>query len=176
MIDHGYVVQMARYNAWMNDQVFEAAAQLTEEALMCDRQAFFGSLFGTLSHIAVADTVWLKRFADALPHSALAATRALPMPQALNTRLFNDLANLGRYRQLLDQIIKQWAAELTDDDLSHTLHYTNMQGVTAHKPLGGVLMHFFNHQTHHRGQATTLLTQAGQDVGVTDLITLIPNL
>jgi uncharacterized damage-inducible protein DinB len=176
MIDHGYVVQMARYNAWMNDQVFEAAAQLTEEALMLDRQAFFGSLFGTLNHIAVADTVWLKRFAGALPHSALAATHGLSMPRALDIELFNDFDGLRTYRELLDRIIEKWAAELTDDDLSHTLHYTNMQGVPAHKPLGGVLMHFFNHQTHHRGQATTLLTQAGQDVGVTDLITLIPNL
>lgn len=176
MIDHGYVVQMARYNAWMNDKLFEAASQLTEEALMLDRQAFFGSLFGTLNHIAVADTVWLKRFADALPHSTLAAAQTLPMPQALDNWLFNDFPNLRRYRQSLDQIIQQWAAELTDTDLSHSLHYTNMQGIAAHKPLDGVLMHFFNHQTHHRGQATTLLVQAGQDVGVTDLITLIPNL
>jgi len=66
-----------------------------------------------------------------------------------------------------------WAATLTDKDLQHILHYTNMKGVTAHKQFSKLILHFFNHQIHHRGQATTLLSQAGIDVGVTDLIALI---
>lgn len=70
-------------------------------------------------------------------------------------------------------MINAWAAALTNDDLSRELHYASMKGIEAH--MGDVIMHFFNHQTHHRGQATTLLSQAGEEVGITDLIALIPN-
>lgn len=72
-------------------------------------------------------------------------------------------------------MINAWAAALTDEDLARELHYASMKGIEANKRLGDVIMHFFNHQTHHRGQATTLLLQAGEDVGITDLLALIPN-
>ena len=70
-------------------------------------------------------------------------------------------------------MINAWAAALTDADLSRELRYASLKGIASNKRLGNVLLHFFNHQTHHRGQATTLLHQAGQDVGLTDLIALM---
>jgi uncharacterized damage-inducible protein DinB len=76
---------------------------------------------------------------------------------------------------MLDAVIKRWAASLTDDDLNHVLLYSNAKGVVAKRRFSSLVMHMFNHQTHHRGQATTLLSQAGQDVGLTDLLMLIPN-
>ena len=50
-----------------------------------------------------------------------------------------------------------------------------MKGIAASKPFAQVLLHFFNHQTHHRGQVTTLLSQLGKDVGGTDLLLLVEN-
>lgn len=50
-----------------------------------------------------------------------------------------------------------------------------MKGVVSDKDFYSLVMHFFNHQTHHRGQVTTLLSQAGVDVGDTDLVVLIPS-
>jgi Uncharacterized protein conserved in bacteria len=50
-----------------------------------------------------------------------------------------------------------------------------MRGVVSDKDFYSLVMHFFNHQTHHRGQVTTLLSQAGVDVGDTDLVVLIPS-
>lgn len=176
MIDCDYVARMAEYNAWMNAKVYNAAAALPVTEVVRDRGAFFGSILGTLNHIAVADTIWLKRFARHAPqYSSLAAVPSLPTPASLNGLLFEDLPSLRTYRDMLDDTIIKWASELKNEDLLHILRYTNMQGVAGSKPLGSVLMHFFNHQTHHRGQATTLLFQAGQDIGVTDLIALIPN-
>lgn len=170
------IVLLARYNAWMNAKLYDAAATLSPQDLALDRGAFFGSIIGTLNHIVVGDTVWLKRFAS---HPAQPATlevvRLLPTPAALNELLFADLAALRQRRSLLDEAISAWAAALTADDLARPLHYTNMAGVAQSKPLDSLLLHFFNHQTHHRGQATTLLAQAGVDVGVTDLVALIPN-
>ena len=169
-------VLMAGYNEWMNAKLYDAAAILSAEELARNRGAFFGSVIGTLNHLVVTDTMWLKRFA-AHPSNpkALAPIRALPQPTALNEIVFTDLAKLAERRKVIDAAIKAWAAGLTQADLDHVLHYANTKGVKSQKKFSSLVMHFFNHQTHHRGQATTLLFQAGQDVGVTDLLALIPN-
>jgi uncharacterized damage-inducible protein DinB len=167
---------MAEYNQWMNTKVYEAAQRLSHEELVADRQAFFGSLFGTLNHLCVSDTIWLKRFAaHPAQHPALNLVRPLLAPSALDQLLHTDLPALSQYRQSLDHTILAWAQALTEVDLNHVLHYTNTKGVVAHKAFFSLAVHFFNHQTHHRGQATTLLSQAGVDVGMTDLLALIPN-
>jgi uncharacterized damage-inducible protein DinB len=81
---------------------------------------------------------------------------------------------LTAYRQALDSVIVQWANALTDTALSQPLIYKNMAGQAHSKQYGDLVMHFFNHQAHHRGQASTLLFQAGIDIGVTDLLAVIP--
>jgi len=164
-----HIVLMALYNEWMNAKLYGAASSLSAQELAADRKAFFGSLTGTLNHILVADTIWLKRFAmHPSGHPALDPIRSLAAPASLDELLFTDI-------DALDGIIRQWAAALTEEDLSHVLRYTNMKGVTAQKRFASLVMHFFNHQTHHRGQASALLSQAGVDVGVTDLLALIPD-
>ena len=170
------ILLLASYNSWMNVKVYDAAAKLSIEELKANRGAFFGSILGTLNHIVVGDTIWLKRFAThPSQHSALNPIRQLPMPLALDQALFTELSDLRYRRTLLDETIIQWAASLTDEDLEHHLPYASMAGLAAKKQFSSLVTHFFNHQTHHRGQASTLLSQAGQDVGVTDLLVLIPN-
>lgn len=172
----GYVRLMARYNESMNAKLYAAAASLSAQQLSADRKAFFGSILGTLNHLVVADILWLKRFAaHPARHAALDPLRAQPAPTRLDQPLAADLPGLRTQRVALDRVIVDWAGALTEADLDHALAYQNVQGVAARKNFFGLLMHFFNHQTHHRGQATTLLTQAGVEVGVTDLAPLIPN-
>jgi len=167
---------MAAYNEAMNDKLYAAAARLPPAALFEDRKAFFGSLFATLNHVAVADTIWLKRFCSHPAHqAALDALRDGAAPAALTQPLATDLPGLLAVRRRLDGIIRQWAADLTPADLDHVLCYANTRGVVSNKRYASLILHFFNHQTHHRGQATTLLMQSGVDVGVTDLLMLIPN-
>lgn len=173
-IDH--IGLMAAYNAWMNRKLYDAAGRLTEEELSANRGAFFGSIIGTLNHLVVADTIWLKRFAThPSHHAALEPIRPLPNPVSLDQILYPDIQSLSEQRNLLDSVISDWAASLVEADLDHVLHYNSMKGVAADKRFYGLVMHFLNHQTHHRGQATTLLSQLGVDVGVTDLLVLIPD-
>lgn len=170
-----HIALMAAYNEWMNTKLYDAAARLPAQELHADKGAFFGSLFGTLNHIAVADTIWLKRFAaHPAAHAALDPVRAAPAPATLTVALAPDLAALRVRRQLLDGVIRLWAAQLGEDDLSHVLHYASTKGVPSRRRFGSLVMHFFNHQTHHRGQASTLLAQAGEEIGVTDLLALVP--
>ena len=170
------VALFAKYNRWMNERLFEACGRLDPSEITKDKGAFFGSILGTLNHIAVADTIWLHRFATHKPRfSSLQDLATLPRPSSLRDTLATELNELQIYRQKLDALIIAWAAELTLEHLPASLQYTNMAGVENSKTFGDLLLHFFNHQTHHRGQVTTLLFQSGVDVGVTDLLTLVPN-
>ena len=176
MLTRNHVVLLASYNEWMNAKLYEAAATLTPAEISADRKAFFGSLLGTLNHIVVGDTLWLKRFATHPGnHAALDPIRQAPMPQALGQVLFDNLPALREHRRQLDQMIIAWAGSLSETDLAQVLSYKNTKGIPASKLFSNLVLHFFNHQTHHRGQATTLLSQAGVDVGVTDLLALVPD-
>lgn len=166
---------LAEYNQWMNDRIYAAAAALAPDAVMADRKAFFGSIFGTLNHLVNGDIIWLKRFAThPASYLALAFTSGFPQPVGLNQARADDLAGLAAIRRQLDVAILEFAEQVVERDLDHVLNWTNSKGITSNKRFGDVLMHFFNHQTHHRGQVTTLLSQEGMDVGVTDLLALVP--
>lgn len=166
---------MASYNTSMNRSVYDAARQLPPAVLAADKKAFFGSILGTLNHLANADLIWLKRFAGHLAnYPALEAVRALPDPAGLGALGFTDLDSLWARRLWLDELIESWVSTISADHLEHTLHYVNSRGA-ANKNFFSLLMHFFNHQTHHRGQVSTLLFQEGIDIGVTDLLMLVPN-
>lgn len=167
---------MAEYNRWMNDRMYEAAGKLDAAELAADKGAFFGSILGTLNHIAVGDTIWLQRFVQHRPAvPALGVLAGFPRPASLRETLASDLASLREYRQRLDAVILRWAAELTPEHLATDFSYTSTAGVAFRRNFGALVQHFFNHQTHHRGQVSTLLFQAGVDVGVTDLVAVIPN-
>ena len=169
-----HIALMANYNQWMNRKVYEAAGTLTDGALAADRQAFFSSILGTLNHLVLGDTVWLKRFAEhPTAFSALLPLSAIATPTDLRQLAFADIRELSVHRAWLDQLILNWAGNLQETDLDQPLRYNNMRGAAQEKPFFALLLHFFNHQTHHRGQVTTLLSQTGMDVGDTDLLALI---
>lgn len=175
MSGHDHFLLLARYNAWMNDKLYAAAGTLAPEALLAERGAYFGSILGTLNHIVAGDTIWLRRFAShPARFPALQLVLDMPAPASLATMYSRDLGALALQRRVLDEVISDFVAQIGAADLDQDLQYANMKGVTSARRFGSLLLHFFNHQTHHRGQASTLLTQAGVDIGVTDLLMLIP--
>ncbi|RYF41886.1 MAG: hypothetical protein EOO27_45810 [Comamonadaceae bacterium] len=96
-------------------------------------------------------------------------------PSSLTQGLSQSLAPLREYREKMDTVITELSSRITQEQLASTLRYTNTAGQQQAKSLGPLVQHLFNHQTHHRGQATTMLFQAGVDVGVTDLVAIIPS-
>jgi len=169
------IVLLASYNTAMNGRLYSAAATLPNEALNADRGAFFGSIMGTLNHIVAGDTIWLRRFmGHPSAFASLERMVEIPAPAGLAHRYSDELDALLVHRVRLDAIITALAAEVSDGDLAQPLSYRNARG-DQRKHFSSLLLHFFNHQTHHRGQASTLLSQAGVDVGVTDLLAWIPD-
>lgn len=171
-----HVHLMAEYNQHMNQKIYDAAESLTPVQLHENRSAFFGSVFATLNHIAVGDTIWLKRLASGLPNqTAFHPIADLWWPESLTTILCGDIQALRARRVLLDDVLLNLSASLSEAELSQSISYKNMKGDDFSKNVFSLLMHVFNHQTHHRGQVTTLLSQLGVDIGATDLVVLIPD-
>ncbi len=143
-----YFSMMAGYNAWANKRVYDAAASLTDSDYRADRGAFFKSVHGTLNHLLVTDRIWMRRF-----------TGTGDAPTRLDAILFDDLSDLRAARRAEDQRIESYVAELDETRLNGLLRYCTISNPTDfEQPLASTLIHFFNHQTHHRGQVHALLT------------------
>jgi uncharacterized damage-inducible protein DinB len=167
-------VLFAEYNKLMNQRIMAAANKLSPEELSRDRGAFFKSVLGTLNHILVGDIIWLKRFVSHPPsRKALESISKIDHPQALDTMIFDDLESLTAERENIDEILVNWIASLSESDMEDYLSYQNMAGKTQEMPVESLISHLFLHQTHHRGQATTLLSQSGVDFGDTDILEII---
>jgi len=141
---------MADYNAWANTRLYRMAADLSDEQYRRDVSAYFKSLHGTLNHLLVADRIWLSR----LTGTGVAPTR-------LNAILFEGLAELTEARRAEDERLVAFVDSLTDAQLEATLEYRMMNGSAQKQQRRLVLAHLFNHQTHHRGQAHSILTALG---------------
>jgi uncharacterized damage-inducible protein DinB len=159
MIDPAWCALMARYNQWMNRKLYAACAQLSEVQYREDRGAFFGSVHGTLNHLLFGDTAWMRRF------------KGRPL-DGLHPRMefHPELDALRAMRELFDKEILDWTEGLTPQWLAADFTCASMtSNISYTRPAWVMVTHMFNHQTHHRGQLTTLLSQLGVDPGVTDL-------
>ena len=162
MITTAYARMMARYNSWQNQSLFGAADTLSNDQRQGDHGAFWGSIHGTLNHILWGDQIWMSRF-DGTP-----APLAPNQPHSPHDLATWDGLKQARFE--FDQTIEAWSERLTDDWLRADLTwYSGGAGRDVTKPKWILVTHFFNHQTHHRGQVHCLLTQAGAKPEDTDL-------
>ncbi len=153
---------LARYNRWMNERLYAVCAEIPDAERKRDRGAFFKSIHGTLNHLLLGDKLWMGRFVDR-PFSV----------DGLDQELYADFDALRAERSRMDEEILEFTASLDDAALDADLRFTTIVNPDEHVfALRHVLLHFFNHQTHHRGQLTTLIKQAGHEPGVTDLMWL----
>lgn len=159
----------------MNDKLYACCDQLSDEQLSQGRGAFFGSVLATLNHILVGDLIWLGRFAQNPAGVALLeGLSGLPVPSRLDQLLYEDFAALGKVRAELDKQLVSFVETLDDQQLAADIFYSNTKGEKHCQRLSYLLLHLFNHQTHHRGQVTTMLSQLDLDVGMTDLLFALP--
>jgi len=138
---------LAAYNKWANRRLYEACGRLDESDYRAPRQSFFGSIHATLNHILVGDRIWLGRLEGR--QSGI---------KALDQILYDDLAELRIARTAEDERVERTVAAIAAPALGQPFTYRNMAGEAKSFPLGDVLMHLFNHQTHHRGQVHGLLS------------------
>ncbi|MEP4196070.1 MAG: DinB family protein [Aliishimia sp.] len=163
MITAEYVRTMARYNAWQNKQLSGIVDVMSEGELREDRGAFFGSIFGTLNHLLWGDTLWMSRFDPSVQVPKQTITQT--------TDLMPTIAVWGAERFRMDGKIRHWAESLRNLDLNGDLSWNSgATGKHETQPVTLCIVHFLNHQTHHRGQVHAMLTAAGKKAPVSDLV------
>ena len=160
---------LARYNRWMNDKLYGLAATLSDEARKRDVGAFFKSIHGTFTHLLLADSVWLASYRGLTVPDGFMGPHGI---RSLDQELYVEFEDLRRERGLTDDALSAWISGLTHERLAAALVYMR-RGQKHESPLWWAVAHLFNHQTHHRGQITTLLTQQGCDPGSTDLLAML---
>ncbi len=143
---------LAAYHRTMNRQFYAACAGLDEAELRKDRGAFFKSIFGTLNHMLLTDRLWFGGFTG----NPVAFS-------SLDDELYANFEELRAERERTDAEIEAWVETLTTEALQEPFNES------LRYPLWLTVTHFFNHQTHHRGQLSALLSQCGVDYGTTDL-------
>ena len=168
MITPAYVRTMAAYNSEMNRRLYAAASRLSDEERRRDRAAFWGSLHNTLVHILWGDGQWMSRF-DGWERPQT--------PIKESGHMLVDYDELCTRRVKADADIERWAGKVDDAWLDVDLTWFSgaaQREISAPKRL--LVTHFFNHQTHHRGQAHALITAAGEKTEDTDLFLVVPQM
>jgi uncharacterized damage-inducible protein DinB len=168
MITPAYVRTMAAYNAEMNRRLYAAAERLGEDERRRNRGAFWHSIHGTLVHILWGDNQWMSRFDD---------WQRPQTPIKESDHFLEDWGALCQSRVKADADISRWAAGVDDSWLDRDLTWFSgaaQREISAPKRL--LVAHFFNHQTHHRGQAHALITAAGETTEDTDLFLVVPQM
>ena len=146
-----HFAMFARYNEWANRRLYAAAGAMADGDYRANRGAFFGSVHGTLNHLLLADRIWMRRF------TGQGETYA-----RLDEILFDDFSALRSARGAEDARITGWVDTLDDEKFAGTFTYQTIVNPTdITQPLAPAVAHFFNHQTHHRGQVHALLTAIG---------------
>ena len=159
MNDLNYYTAMAQYNQWMNQKIYVICAEIPDDKRKENLGAFFKSIHRTLNHLLYGDKAWMGRF--------------LAQPfyvSNMGQDMYPDFEKLREERAITDLKIIKWTKNLSLEWLEKPFEYkSNIDGKTRILPTWLLVTHMFNHQTHHRGQLTTLLSQLGYNSGITDL-------
>ena len=139
--------QFAAYNRWANARLYEAALALDDREYRRNVGAFFKSMHGTLNHLLLTDRIWLKRLTGEGEH-----------PDRLDAIIFEDRFLLAAARADEDERILRYVNSLDEASIGGLLRYATTSGKPFEQKRCDILAHLFNHQTHHRGQAHTILS------------------
>lgn len=151
-------IHFARYNTLANRTLYQACAALSEEERRRDLRAFFKSVHGTLNHLLLGDRIWMVRFEGGNHPST-----------DLDAILHDDFDTLRAQRAAMDAHIETFFGDPPEGFFERPVRYIKYAGIDTYDPLDVIVPHFFNHQTHHRAQIHTLLSQLGHDPPVLDL-------
>jgi uncharacterized damage-inducible protein DinB len=151
------------YTEWANALAMDAADNLTDEQLRRDFGISHKSIFGTLTHMAGAEWIWLERWHGRSPGKA----EAWSMWTAESC---GDLVTLNdRWGEVIDRRA-QYVAQLNEEKLSADLSFNLLSGDPSSMRLVNQMQHVVNHATMHRGQVVGMIRQLGIEPPATDLL------
>jgi uncharacterized damage-inducible protein DinB len=138
---------MAHNNAWANCRLLTACAQLSQDEFTAQRTGFFPSLRATLNHILVID----RFYVDAMEGGTLGPV-AWSDPEPCAT-----VALLREAQADMDRRLLAVARNLDSSGLRRIVSVHRGQTI-QHERMDRLLLHLFQHQIHHRGQAHAMMS------------------
>jgi uncharacterized damage-inducible protein DinB len=163
---------LARYNRHANGEMGRILAGLSPDEWNQAFGGYYPSIRALCSHVFQGDLTWLKRFATLRPFGYLAHP-IFQRTLVWGELLFPAFADYERDREMADQLLSQFAEEVAPEDFAQRLRYRNWQGVEQDREFGGLIMHVFNHQTHHRGMVSLYLDMLGKANDFSNIMTLV---
>ena len=167
------VTLLVNYNKAANEAMDSIIITLNREEWEKPLGGFFPSVRSLCSHIYIGDFNWLKRFKNIRQGTHILGGGPQPF-EYLNNPFFNKdysfnetlFDNMDEYlakRPDLDSRMIAFAEELTAADLGGVLKYTDSHGKVYERNFGGCVLHFLNHETHHRGMISLYLEMLGRE-------------
>ena len=164
----------AQYNSSVNESLLELLRPLKKEQIMMETKAYYPSIFETLFHILITDLSWLKRYKGIFERNKALGSKLLVLEEkGLREEFKSDYTKLFQYRRQVDDLIVQFVEELNEDQMNSIIRYKNYKGEDVEKESWKTLLHWFNHQTHHRGQISVLLDMVGVDHDFSSMVTRV---
>lgn len=163
---------LARYNQHVNHEMGGILASLNGEEWDRALGGFYPSVRSLCSHLFVTDLAWLKRLATVRTFR-FGQDAMLGRTSTWGELLFPRYTDYAPDREALDNLLIRLADEMSAEDLAGRLQYKNWQGVAQERNVGGIVLHMFNHQTHHRGMISLYLDMLGKQNDFSAIIPLV---
>lgn len=153
---------LAEYNRQANFDMIRIFKAGHADKFTAPAGSYFQSPAGILNHVYGVDLNWLRRLNDngiltGLLGPVLAKTTFLTPPAAY----FDSLAAYEPLRRDLDNLLETIMRQVPAEALDQTVRFTGWDGQPKALPLGGGLLHLFNHAVHHRGNVAQILDAYG---------------
>ncbi|GAA0820826.1 DinB family protein [Colwellia asteriadis] len=166
---------LARYNQRINNQLLTCCLTLSNAQLTANTNSFFPTIISYWNHLLFGDLILLGRLAkNNIANISIDDFSKFPTPKSPQDVYYNNLADIAQLREQLDRLIIQYCQQLTDEECRQSINYQTTEGQPMTKVVADVTQHIFNHQTHHRGQLTCILSQFNVDYGSMDLPVIVP--
>ena len=162
-MDKNTLVLFAKYNKAVNGKMNGIINTLSPEEWGKDLGGYFQSVRGLCSHLYIADFNWLKRFSKLRDFSVFQDALFTREPYSFKEELFQDMGEYLTRRSELDEKIIAFTNEITEADSNSLLKYIDSHGTPYEKNFGALVMHCFNHDTHHRGMISLYLEMLGYE-------------
>lgn len=158
------IVTLFNYNRWADEQIMKSVGNLSKDRFTAKIPCSHGSIRGILVHILSADFIWRKRCREGISPDQFFDEDLFPTPESVSERLISEQAEM-----------KSYLNTLKSSDLQNTIEYRTTKGVSHKNILWHILLHLFNHGTHHRSELSELLTRCGNSPGDIDFIIYLRN-
>jgi uncharacterized damage-inducible protein DinB len=167
-------IMMSLYNQRINVQLMESCLKLPNNILNKETHSFFPNIISYWNHLLFGDLILVGRLAlNEIANLSPQDLLVFPIPRAPKDIYFSTLLDIAVIRAQLDKVIIQYCSNLTEADCDKFITYTTTEGIEITRAVADVTQHIFNHQAHHRGQLTCVLSQFGVDYACMDLPVIV---